>query len=108
MNWLFDFFSPRTFGAIRSPQWNGVEQAHLKEEPLCQVCGSKGGLLNPLNVHHCQPFHLHPELELQDSNLITLCRKDHFLFGHLNNWASYNIGVRNDSTSWKQKITARP
>lgn len=48
-----------------------------------------------------QPFHLHPELELDQSNLITLCEKPghdcHFTFGHFHNWALFNPDVIADT-----------
>lgn len=106
--WILNFFSPRNFGALRSAKWPEVMKAHLKEEPLCAVCKSKGKLLNALNVHHCLPFHLHPDLELDDTNLITLCRIHHFWFGHLGNWASFNKDVRIDCLNFWNKIKSRP
>ena len=52
----------------RSGKWREIERNHLREEPSCCACG---GVKN-LQVHHEKPFHLHPELELVDTNLITL------------------------------------
>lgn len=75
----------------RSPKWPAVEKLHLAVEPICQVCGGK----KSLNVHHKKPYHLFPELELVDSNLVTLCEGNqcHFLFGHLRDWKAYNENV---------------
>lgn len=107
--WLHNLFENKRFGgASRSPEWPEVRNAFLKENPRCAVCGTKGGLLKPLNVHHIQVFHLNPLLELDKTNLIILCRKDHFLFGHLNNWSSFNKDVVSDSSLWKEKILTRP
>ena len=79
---------------LRSPEWEGVEKKHLLEEPKCQWCGGT----TDLQVHHMQPFHLHPELELDDSNLITLCEDSatdcHLRNGHLGNWKSFNPDIR--------------
>jgi len=81
----------------RSPQWPAVAHAHLAREPGCMVCGHQG---RGLQVHHIKPFHLYPELELDPSNLITLCeirgRDHHLLIGHLDDWESYNPQVRAD------------
>ncbi len=81
----------------RSPEWPTVAHAHLALEPGCMVCGHRG---QGLQVHHIKPFHLYPELELDPSNLITLCeirgRDHHLLIGHLDNWESYNPQVRVD------------
>ncbi len=96
------------FGAARSPQWPQVQKAFIKEHPTCAVCDKKGTLLNPLNVHHQHPFHVHPELELDPENLITLCRIHHLWWGHLGNWASWNDSVQSDAVEWELKIKARP
>ena len=80
-------------GLERSPHWPTVQHKHLKKFPICAACG---GSIN-LNVHHKQPFHLYPELELEPSNLITLCMdgdKDcHIKLGHGSNFKAYNPNV---------------
>jgi 5-methylcytosine-specific restriction endonuclease McrA len=88
----------------RSPQWPAVEKAFLKYNPTCAVCKTKSNL----NVHHKQPFHLAPRLELDPSNLITLCRPHHLLVGHLEDWKSYNVDVEKDAATWLEKISKRP
>lgn len=51
-----------------------------------------------------KPFHLFPELELDDSNLITLCEKSghdcHFIFGHFHDWTLYNPNVIADVANY--------
>lgn len=46
-----------------------------------------------LNVHHKVPFHIAPELELEESNLITLCMSEdrhcHLLIGHGDSFKAY-------------------
>ena len=87
----------RRHGTERSPQWPRVEKEHLMREPTCAACGYRG---HGLQVHHIKPFHLHPGLELDPRNLITLCeikgRDHHLLLGHLDEWESYNVSVRSD------------
>lgn len=100
---MFDFFRGIQFGS-RSPKWSGVRNEFLKENPFCAVCESKGSLLNGLEVHHLLPFHLHPELELDKNNLVTLCRDHHLLFGHLMSWKSYNQNAVEDIKEWNSKI----
>lgn len=97
-------------GSKRSDKWPAVRAAHLKQFPRCAVCqGTK-----KLEVHHMKPFHLHPELELDPKNLITLCENKadgvncHLLFGHLGNFKSFNANVIPDSSSWRSKIATRP
>lgn len=66
------------WGAPRSSHWYSVRQQFVEDHPRCEACGTTGNL----NVHHVKPFHEHPELELEPSNLITLCREHHFRVGH--------------------------
>lgn len=93
-----------SFFGGRSYKWSKLRKEHLKKEPCCQACGS---CVKP-EVHHIKPFHLHPELELDPDNLITLCDKYcHFIFGHLMNWKSYNPEVRQDAQEYRKKILHR-
>lgn len=66
------------FEGPRSVEWHSVRNRFVAEHPVCEACGST----DQLNVHHVEPFHTNPELELQPSNLITLCREHHFRVGH--------------------------
>lgn len=92
----------------RSPQWDAVRNAHVRANPYCAACGS--GLR--LNVHHVQPYHLYPELELDPANLLTLCEGTvvncHLLFGHLRSWLSWNPNVHEDAAAMLAKIKGRP
>lgn len=106
IEYILSFFQNRTLGAIRSPKWEEVRKRHTKS--FCEACGSKNGVLNRLNLHHIKPFHLFPELELEPSNFITLCRTCHFLFGHLRSWKSYNVTVLEDARYLLNKINNRP
>lgn len=97
-------------GAKRSGKWPTIRKAHLKKNPTCAVCNGN----KKLEVHHIRPFHTHPELELQPSNLITLCEnmKDgancHLLIGHLGSFKSVNLDVIKDAKTWNKKIANRP
>lgn len=70
---------------------------------MCQMCGGT----EKLQVHHIHPFHLHPELELEQQNLITLCEKRghdcHFVMGHFHDWRLFNPTVRSDSAGYLAK-----
>jgi 5-methylcytosine-specific restriction protein A len=90
----------------RSSKWPKVREQHLRSNPVCAVCkGTK-----KLNVHHIQPFHLHPELELDPANLITLCESKangvncHLWFGHLGNFKQENPQVKLDAPMWQSKV----
>jgi len=86
----------------RSGSWPRVRREHLKREPSCIACG-RG---KSLEVHHVRPFHENPELELDDSNLVSLCSEPcHFVFGHLLNWSSSNPHVREDAVSYRHRIS---
>jgi 5-methylcytosine-specific restriction endonuclease McrA len=101
------------YGKARSPEWPRVAHEHLLHEPACVVCGHRG---KGLQVHHIKPFHLYPELELDPHNLITLCevkgRDHHLLVGHLDDWESYNLNVRDDTRRYHdenaKQIRANP
>ena len=96
--------------ARRSGEWPKARSAHLADYPACAVCGER----QKLEVHHIRPFHLHPDLELDPANFITLCEDDddgvncHLFFGHLGNFKSFNVDVAADAAHWSQKIATRP
>lgn len=96
--------------AARSSYWPKVRKEHLSKHPQCAVCGET----HKLEVHHIQPFHLHPELELNPDNLITLCESDsngvccHLFVGHLGNYKSFNTSVKDDAKYWHNKLQQRP
>lgn len=83
----------------RSDKWPTVRKHHLKTQGWCMMCGS----VNDLQTHHIQPFHLHPDLELDPSNLITLCEtlgiECHLRHGHLGNWKNFNSDIVKQATS---------
>lgn len=105
---LIGAWSFASYAGDRSTRWPAVRAAYLKQNPACEVCGKKRVLLAPIEVHHIVPFHIRPDLELEPSNLISLCRDHHILFGHLMNWKSWNIDVRSDADEWRNKIKNRP
>lgn len=87
--------------------WARVRRQHLEREPACAACGRSGDL----EVHHIQPYHLRPELELDDGtngldgNLVTLCADPcHFVHGHLLSWKRSNPSVREDCQRYRQRM----
>ena len=92
----------------RSPKWRSVRLEFLKKNPRCASCGGDENLA----VHHIKPFHKWPELELEESNLITLCEgmicNCHYVTGHLRDWRSWNTQVVDDSAIMLSKILHRP
>ena len=95
-------------GVGRSKDWPRVRKEHLKNNPVCEMCGSK----KSIQVHHINPFHLHPQLELEPKNLITLCgwlgHNCHLIHGHLNSFQSWNKEVKQDALRLTLKIRNRP
>jgi 5-methylcytosine-specific restriction endonuclease McrA len=94
--------------ATRSSQWPKVRAEHLKNNPTCKCCGGS----KSLEVHHIMPFHLNPTLELEPSNLITLCESKergincHLFVGHLGNYQQLNKNVKKDAVAWNKKLKA--
>lgn len=82
-------------GARRSKSWGKVRREHLKKSSRCVVCSKR----KKLEVHHIIPFYLAPHLELESSNLLTLCRGTfncHLLVGHLGDYRAINPKCGND------------
>lgn len=72
----------------RSPKWSALRNRFLADHPACCVCGAKS-----TTVHHAKPFHLFPALELEESNLRSMCDRCHLLIGHLGNFQNYNPDI---------------
>lgn len=107
---LLAFLAGRLSADERSPKWPAVRAEHLRSHPTCEACGERR--MKVLAVHHIVPFHVNPSKELEPANLITLCEGEsvncHLLFGHLRNWRSWNVDVREDAAEWRAKIKSRP
>lgn len=88
----------------RSAHWPAARAAHLKKQPVCCI----SGLAHDLDVHHAQPFHEKPELELEESNLRTVFRPLHFVVAHLCNWKSWNAAFDETVAHLRQLISQRP
>lgn len=96
-------------GVLRSPRWPMVRSAWLSLNPMCAVCGSR----SKLEVHHKEPFHLRPELELALTNLVTLCESRrfincHLMVGHLGNYKSFNPDVVAHASLLNHALMNRP
>ena len=85
-------------GAERSGEWAAVRRTHLRSEPECVACGAK----TRLEVHHIIPVDNDPSRELDATNLITLCRRDHLTFGHFGNTKRYNPKVRKHAETYRR------
>ncbi len=101
-----DWWRGTSFGGLRSSEWPRVRKEHLAEHPKCAVCGG----IKKCEVHHKKSFHLHRELELEKSNLLTLCESKkhgvtcHLFFGHCGNYQKENPTVESDCYYWSKKL----
>lgn len=82
----------------RSSKWPTLRKSFLETNNSCAACGST----EHLEVHHIEPFHENPSLELDPNNLITLCDKPgkdncHLEIGHLGSFKNKNPNVRADA-----------
>lgn len=92
---------------LRSPHWRTLEWQWLEGHPLCAAC--RGA--ERVQVHHRQPFHLRPELELDPGNLISLCMgklECHLRIGHGGSFKSYNPNVAGDAAEARSFPARRP
>lgn len=91
----------------RSPEWPRVRREHLAKQPACAACGDTS---DP-QVHHIQDFHRHRELELVESNLLTLCGDGahgcHLRIGHSFRWDKINPHCVTDAALQVQRIRER-
>lgn len=94
----------------RSPKWPTVRAHWIADgHDSCEACGSRVDL----NVHHVIPYAENRLLELDPTNLITLCRDCHFRFGHdpdgpggtlRPDWKKANPNVRSDAENHRKKL----
>jgi hypothetical protein len=66
----------------------------------CEICGRE----RTLEAHHVVPFHVAPDLELVEENLVALCRRCHLLIGHCGGWARVNPSIKIDVVWLAAKI----
>lgn len=85
----------KTTGRKRSPEWRKFRNEFIKKNPRCRSCGGT----KKLEAHHIISFSDDPSRELDESNLIVLCRRKkygihcHLLVGHCGNYRQTNPNV---------------
>lgn len=90
----------------RSKLWKAKRDWFLSVNKSCAICGSR----YKLEVHHIKPFHLFPDLELDDNNLITLCEgyqngfNCHLYFAHLGNYKHANANLIQNIEIYKKLV----
>jgi hypothetical protein len=103
VSWLPLWLRPRYIldQRQRAGEWRRVRAEHLAKHPACEVCGRTKNLA----VHHIFPVSVAPDLELTESNLITLCETScHFMFGHFFNYHCYNRDVRKMAAAFRREM----
>jgi hypothetical protein len=101
---LEPMFNGPVYAEPRSSGWEKVERDHKAAHPACCACGT----LELVEVHHLWPFQYYPELELDERNLISLCRPHHLILGHLGDWKSFNPDVIEMVRDYRRHLDARP
>lgn len=99
--WLADKPYPK-----RSSLWPALRYAHLLQYPACMVCGTKDKVV----PHHIVPVHVCRALELEPSNLISLCEgtgNHHLWVGHGGAWKAYVPTVAEDAAYFARRIRER-
>ena len=95
-NLLRHSFRDVGISAKRSNHWPTVEKHFREAHPTCAACGGN----KRLNIHHIKPFHIFPQLELDPTNLITLCmgtKECHLRLGHLGDFKFWNPNIIKDA-----------
>ncbi len=86
----------------RDAHWDRAAAKHLLthnrcENPLCRAKLEVVDGRRNLEIHHVLPFEYFPELEMDESNWVVLCRAPHDchrLLGHLSDFKAYNPLLR--------------
>ena len=98
ITWFKNLFADRTFGIARDSRWPKLIDWYFGRNTLCEICGKRGK-----EIHHIIPVHIDSSKELTSENLITLCRRHHFEWGHFFSWHSYNKDIRADINKIKNR-----
>ena len=93
-------YADPVFGGVpRSSKWSAVRDNFLKENPDCEACGVKAEV-----AHHVYPYSFKPELELDESNLISLCDICHMCLAHLKSFKRFDPDIKEVARAFRQKI----
>lgn len=86
---------------LESDEWRQMKLRRLEiDNYTCQICGSKGSNMNPLNVHHLSYHNIYHENI--DKDLVTLCRSCHMgVHNMMNRITNSETGQR----GWKDTLS---
>ena len=94
-----------TLGVMRSGEWPALRKRFLAEHNACAVCITR----KRLEVHHKKSLYLHGKAgELDENNLIVLCKFHHLWTGHLGSYYSENTDVEKDAIYLRSQLLNRP
>lgn len=96
---LAGYGDPVFGGVPRSSKWNKVRDDFLKDNPFCEACGVKADI-----VHHILPYHFEPNLELDESNLISLCSECHLVLAHLKSFKRFDPDIKEVARLFRKKV----
>ncbi len=65
------------FAGRRDSRWKNLSQRLRSEKPLCMRCELEGIIRAATEVHHVIPVAVRPDLELDPSNCMCICRSCH-------------------------------
>lgn len=71
-------------GKPRSSQWEPLSKELKKRWPICCFTGMPTTV-----IHHIRPWHLFPELELDENNLAPVADWAHLYVAHVGNYSHY-------------------
>ena len=113
---LADVAPPKPSPRKRSSAWPEWSDRYMARHPFCAVTGRliwrNGKFIVEAALHHIVPFHLDPERELDETNVLPMTEAPpfnaHLIVGHLGDWRSFNPEVVEDARKWREKILCRP
>jgi len=93
-------------GPPRDPGWSKASKLFLRDHRDCVVCGGPATV-----VHHCKPFHLFPELEMDPDNWRSVCEGSvmncHLCIGHSGDFKAWNPQFDVDSAILLKRLKER-
>lgn len=81
----------------RSKEWMQRE-----EHQRCECCGQQSQV-----VHHVEPVHARPDLEMIEENWAAVCHRCHFVVGHACDWRAWVSGFREISRGIRDTIRGK-
>ena len=91
---------------IKSPRtaWATIKamRAYRKRMIWCEVC-----LNDAIDVHHCLPIHVRPDLAADPENFISVCKDCHLHIMHLGNYKWYLNNARSVADMIKRNLVTK-